>query len=416
MQNITTKVESKFIDVETIRSDFPILSRKIRNKPLIYFDNAATTQKPKVVIDEIVKYYLETNSNVHRGVHYLSHIATQEYEDARKIIKNFINASFEEEIVFTRGATESINLVAHSLGKMLLKPEDEIILSEMEHHSNIVPWQIVASEIGAKIKVIPIDDNGELILEEFEKLLNSKTKIVSVVHISNSLGTINPIKYIIDRAHSYGAVVFIDGSQSVQHIPIDVTDLDSDFFAFSGHKVYAPTGIGVLYGKKKFLKEMPPYQGGGDMILSVSFDKTIYNNIPHKFEAGTPNIEGVIGLKRAIDYISSIGLDNIYQYESFLLSYATEKILEIPEVKIIGTATNKASVLSFIVDGVHPHDIGTLLDRDGIAVRTGHHCTEPVMRRFGIPATTRASFAFYNTISEIDTFIGSLKKIIVKFK
>lgn len=408
--------KKKEFDVYRIRRDFPILHRLVREKPLIYFDNAATTQKPKQVIDAIVNYYTNLNSNIHRGVHYLSQAATTEYECARRIVKTFINAKFEEEIIYTRGATEAINLVASSYGETFLKKGDEVLITHMEHHSNIVPWQIVCEKTGANLKVVPIDDNGEIILEEFERLLNEKTKIVSVVHISNSLGTINPIEYIIERAHSFGAIVLIDGSQSIQHLPIDVQKLDCDFFVFSGHKIYGPTGIGILYGKKPLLEKMPPYQGGGDMILSVSFEKTIYNVIPHKFEAGTPNIEGAIGLGSALRYVQNIGLDLIYSYETKLLNYATEKISEIPEVKIIGNAKNKASLISFVVDGVHPHDIGTLLDRDGIAIRTGHHCTEPVMRRFGVPATSRASFAFYNTFEEIDTFVSSLRKVINKFK
>lgn len=408
--------KKKEFDVYRIRRDFPILHRLVREKPLIYFDNAATTQKPKQVIDAIVNYYTNLNSNIHRGVHYLSQAATTEYECARRIVKTFINAKFEEEIIYTRGATEAINLVASSYGETFLKKGDEVLITHMEHHSNIVPWQIVCEKTGANLKVVPIDDNGEIILEEFERLLNEKTKIVSVVHISNSLGTINPIEYIIERAHSFGAIVLIDGSQSIQHLPIDVQKLDCDFFVFSGHKIYGPTGIGILYGKKPLLEKMPPYQGGGDMILSVSFEKTIYNVIPHKFEAGTPNIEGAIGLGSALRYVQNIGLDLIYSYETKLLNYATEKISEIPEVKIIGNAKSKASLISFVVDGVHPHDIGTLLDRDGIAIRTGHHCTEPVMRRFGVPATSRASFAFYNTFEEIDTFVSSLRKVINKFK
>ncbi|MGQ9818515.1 MAG: SufS family cysteine desulfurase [Candidatus Kapaibacteriales bacterium] len=413
---VSLKAESRVLDIERIRSDFPILKQNVRNKPLIYFDNAATTHKPQVVIDDIVRFYSENNSNVHRGVYFLSQVATQEFEDARQTVKKFINAKHDEEIIFTHGATESINLVASSLGKILLKPNDEIILSEMEHHSNIVPWQIIASITGAKIKVIPFDDNGQLILDDFKNLLSEKTKIVSIVHISNSLGTINPINEIIDLAHSFEAVVLVDGSQSVQHMPIDVQKLDCDFFVFSGHKIYAPTGIGILYGKKELMEQMPPYQGGGEMILSVSFEKTIYNNLPYKFEAGTPNIEGAIGLKSSINYLKQLGIENIFQYESLLLQHATEKLLEIPDVRIIGTAHNKASIISFVVDGVHPHDIGTLFDRDGIAVRTGHHCTEPVMRRFRVPATTRASFAFYNTLEEIDIFINSLKNIIKRFK
>ena len=356
------------------------------------------------------------NSNIHRGVHYLSQAATSEFECARNIVKSFINARYDEEIIFTRGATEAINLVAYSYGETNLKEGDEVLITEMEHHSNIVPWQIVCSKTGAKLKVVPFDDNGELILDEFEKIISPKTKIVSVVHISNSLGTINPIEYIIRRAHDVGAVVLIDGSQSIQHLPVDVQKLDCDFFVFSGHKIYGPTGIGVLYGKKVILESMPPYQGGGDMILSVTFEKTIYNVLPHKFEAGTPHIEGAIGLGSAIRYVQNIGLDVIFDYETKLLNYASERLKEIPEVKIIGNAKNKASLVSFVIENVHPHDIGTLLDRDGIAIRTGHHCTEPVMRHFGVPATSRASFAFYNTFEEIDQLVLSLKKIVAKFK
>lgn len=408
--------KKKEFDVYSIRKDFPILERLVRDKPLIYFDNAATTQKPRQVIDTIYNYYSYLNSNIHRGVHYLSQAATTEFECSRNIVKSFINAKFDEEIIFTRGATEAINLVAFSYGETYLNEGDEVLISHMEHHSNIVPWQIVCSKTGAKLKVIPINDNGELILDEFDKLLTPKTKIVSIVHISNSLGTINPIEHIIERAHNVGAVVLIDGSQSIQHLPIDVQSLNCDFFVFSGHKIYGPTGIGVLYGKKDILESMPPYQGGGDMILSVSFEKTIYNILPHKFEAGTPHIEGAIGLASAIRYVQNIGLDVIFDYETQLLHYATDRIQEISEVKIIGTAKNKASLISFIIDNVHPHDVGTLLDRDGIAIRTGHHCTEPVMRRFGVPATSRASFAFYNTFEEIDVFVSSLKKIVKKFK
>jgi cysteine desulfurase/selenocysteine lyase len=416
LKELGLKVEKKKeLNVEQIRKDFPILHRTVRDKPLIYFDNAATTQKPKQVIDAIFNYYTNLNSNIHRGVHYLSQAATTEYECARRIIKTFINAQYEEEIIYTRGATEAINLVAYSYGETFLKKGDEVLITHMEHHSNIVPWQIVCEKTGAKLKVVPINDDGELILEEFDKLLTENTKIVSVVHISNSLGTINPVEYIVKKAHDYGAIVLIDGSQSIQHLPIDVRQLDCDFFVFSGHKIYGPTGIGVLYGKRELLEAMPPYQGGGDMILSVTFEKTIYNVLPHKFEAGTPNIEGAIGLASAIRYVQNIGLDTIYEYESKLLSYATLRILEIPEVRIIGNAKNKASLISFVVENVHPHDIGTLLDRDGIAIRTGHHCTEPVMRRYGVPATSRASFAFYNTFEEIDVFVNSLKKVISKF-
>ncbi|MBM2813770.1 MAG: sufS [Ignavibacteria bacterium] len=401
--------------VAQIRGDFPILQRIVHNKPLIYFDNAATTQKPRSVIDTITNYYTSYNSNIHRGVHYLSQLATDDYEKARKIIQKFINAGSSDEIIYTRGATESINLVAATYGRANLKSGDEVLISYMEHHSNIVPWQIICEQTGAKLIVAPIDDNGDIILEEFNKLLNDRTKIVSIVHISNSLGTINPIKEIIDRGHRYGAVVLIDGAQSVQHAKIDVKTLDCDFFVFSGHKIYGPTGIGVLYGKRAILEKMPPYQGGGDMIKSVRFERTIYNDLPYKFEAGTPNIVGAIGLGEAIDYLHSIGIEAIANYETRLLNYATHVISEIPGVEIIGKAKHKSSVISFVIVGIHPHDIGTMLDVDGIAIRTGHHCTEPVMHRYGIPATSRASFAFYNTFEEIDYFAESLKKVIKMF-
>lgn len=408
--------KKKIFDVHKIREDFPILHRLVHEKPLIYFDNAATTQKPKVVIDAISNFYTNLNSNVHRAVHYLSQASTTEFECARRIIKSFINAKFEEEIVYARGATEAINLVANSYGRMSLAEGDEVLITRMEHHSNIVPWQMICEQTGAKLKVAPINNDGELIIEEYEKLLSERTKIVGIVHISNSLGTINPVKEIIEKAHKCGALVLVDASQSIQHIPIDVQDLDCDFLVFSGHKVYGPTGIGVLYAKKHLLEMMPPYQGGGDMILSVTFEKTLYNSVPYKFEAGTQHIEGAIGLAAAIRYIQNIGLDVIENYEKQLLDFATGLINEIPEVKIIGTARNKASLISFIVDNVHPHDIGTLLDRDGIAIRTGHHCTQPVMQMYNIPATSRASFAFYNTFKEIEFFVNSLKKVINRFK
>lgn len=408
-------VEKKVFEVEKIRKDFPILSRLIHGKKLVYFDNAATTQKPNQVIETIQNYYSNLNSNIHRGVHYLSEAATKEYECARKIIQNFINAKYLEEIIYTRGTTESINLVASSYGYSNFKEDDEILISAMEHHSNIVPWQLICQRTGAKLKVIPMNDNGELILDEFDKLLNEKTKFVSIVHVSNSLGTINPVKYIIDKAHKFNIPVLVDAAQSIQHFKVDVQELDCDFLAFSGHKIYGPTGIGILYGKKKHLIEMPPYQGGGDMIMSVSFEKTIYNELPYKFEAGTPNIAGVIGLGVAVRYINNIGIEVIENYEKELLDYATKLLSEMPELKIIGTAEKKASVISFIIDNAHPHDVGTILDRDGIAIRTGHHCTEPVMRRFNIPATSRASFSFYNTFEEIDVLAKSLKKVINLF-
>ncbi|MGA2296387.1 MAG: cysteine desulfurase [FCB group bacterium] len=403
-------------DIEKIRNDFPILHQKVHGKPLVYLDNAATTQKPQVVIDTLINYYSSVNSNVHRGVHYLSETATKEYEASRKIIQNFINAKSTEEIIFTRGTTESINLIASSYGRTNLKEGDEILISTMEHHSNIVPWQILCEEKNAKLKVIPISDEGEILYDEFIKLLNERTKVVSIVHVSNSLGTINPIKKIIQKAHSLNIPVVIDGAQSVQHLKVNVQELDCDFFAFSGHKIYGPTGIGILYAKKEFLEKMPPYQGGGDMILSVSFEKTIYNHLPYKFEAGTPNIAGAIGLGTAIKYVENIGIGSIASYEQELLKYATDAVSEIKELKIIGTAKEKASVLSFVLDNIHPHDVGTFLDMDGVAIRTGHHCTEPVMKRYNVPATSRASFAFYNTEEEIDVFIKSAKNVVKMFK
>ena len=402
-------------DINKIREDFPILKTEVYGKPLVYLDNAATTQKPQVVIDTITNYYEHLNSNIHRGVHKLSQLATDKYEAARKTVQNFINAKSVEEIIFTRGTTESMNLFAYSFSKAFVKAGDEIIISTMEHHSNIVPWQIVCEDRGAVLKVIPINDDGEIIWEEFEKLISEKTKLVSIVHISNSLGTVNPIEKIITTAHKNNIPIMIDIAQSVQHTPIDVQKLDCDFLAFSGHKLYGPTGIGVFYGKKKYLELMPPYQGGGDMILSVSFEKTKYNALPYKFEAGTPNIAGTIGLAEAIKYVQNIGFENIIRQENELLNYATELSKDIPELRIIGTAGNKCSVLSFELKGIHPHDIGSLLDRDGVAIRTGHHCTEPVMRRFNVPATSRASFSFYNTKEEVDALFKSVRKVIKMF-
>lgn len=402
-------------DVDKIRADFPILSRSVHGKPLVYLDNAATTQKPKIVIDAITDYYTNYNSNIHRGVHKLSQEATDLYENARTTIKNFINAGKLQEIIFTRGTTEAINLVAHSFGKSILNEGDEVLISTMEHHSNIVPWQLVCQERGAKLSVVPINDEGEIIFEEFEKMLTDKVKIVSIVHISNSLGTINPVKKIIQKAHKKGIPVLIDVAQSIQHTQIDVKDLDCDFLAFSGHKLYGPTGIGALYAKEKHLLNMPPYQGGGDMIRTVSFEKTTYNDLPYKFEAGTPNIVGAIGLARAIDYVQSIGMDNIVAYESELLDYGHNLLADIKELRFIGTAREKASVISFDLEGVHPHDIGTMLDIDGVAVRTGQHCTEPLMKRFGVPATTRASLSFYNTKDEINVLANSIRKVIKMF-
>lgn len=407
--------EKKIFNIDKIRNDFPILSRTVYGKPLVYFDNAATTQKPLPVLNTINTFYSHVNSNIHRGVHYLSDSSTTEYECARRIVKEFINAKFEEEIIFVRGTTEALNLVASSYGRKFIKKDDEILISAMEHHSNIVPWQILCEEKGCKLKIIPMDDNGELILEELDNLISEKTKIVSVVHVSNSLGTINDIDYIIKKSKKVGAVTIVDVAQSIQHFHVDVQKLDCDFLVFSGHKIYGPTGIGVLYGKKELLNAMPPYQGGGDMIRSVSFEKTTYNDLPWKFEAGTQNIAGAIGLGSAIRYLQTIGFDQIINYEKELLDYATQKVADIPTLRIIGTAKNKSSVLSFVLDDIHPHDVGTLLDRYGIAIRTGHHCTEPVMRHFGIPATSRASFAFYNTKEEIDKLVVAIQDVIKMF-
>ncbi|MBB78851.1 MAG: cysteine desulfurase CsdA [Crocinitomicaceae bacterium] len=407
------KINKKYkgFDVEAIRNDFPILHTKVYEKPLIYFDNASTSQKPKVVINGIKRYYSSYNSNIHRGVHFLSQESTDQFEKTRTKIKEYINASFSEEIIFTKGTTDAINTIAYSFGELISK-EDEIIISEMEHHSNIVPWQMLCKRIGCKLKIIPINNNGELILSEFNNLLNKKTKLVSVSHISNTLGTINPIKYIIDSAHKIGAKVLIDGAQSLQHMKIDVKKLDCDFYVFSGHKIFGPTGIGVLYGKKNLLNQMPPYQGGGDMIEKVSFKKTTYNTLPHKFEAGTPNISGTIGLGFAVDYLNKINLNKSEYYENELTTYATKELKKIKDIRIIGEAKKKSSVISFVINNIHPSDIGTLLDKQGIAVRTGHHCTQPLMDYFKIPGTIRVSFAFYNTKKEIDSFILALKKSI----
>ena len=404
-------------DVQRIRRDFPILHRTIRGgKKLVYIDNAATTQKPQSVIDRIVRYYSEENSNVHRGVHYLSEVATAAYESSRTTVKRFLNARDEKEIVFTRGTTEAINLVAASWGRRNVRAGDEVLITAIEHHSNIVPWQLLCEETGARLKVAPVSDAGEVILDEYANLLNRRVKIVSFGHASNALGTINPIKRMIRMAHDNGSIVLIDGAQGVPHLTVDVQDLDCDFYAFSGHKVYGPTGIGVLYGKQVLLDAMPPYQGGGDMILSVSFEKTTYNALPYKFEAGTPNIAGSIGLGAALDYVSSIGLPNIAAHEQDLLHYATSRLMEIDGLRIIGTAAEKASVISFTLEGVHPHDIGTILDQEGIAIRTGHHCAQPLMMRFNVPATGRASFALYNTREEADALVAGLHKVVEVFR
>ena len=399
-------------DVELIRNHFPVLNRKVKDKPLVYFDNAATSQKPQAVIDALVNYYMHDNANIHRGIHSLAEEATAAYEATRDTVQRFINAGHREEIIFTRGVTESINLVAYTWARTNLKAGDEIIISGMEHHSNIVPWQLITEMTGAKLKVIPIDDNGELMMEEFHKLLNEKVKLVSVVHASNSLGTINPVKEIIDAAHKIGAIVMLDGAQSTVHLDIDVQELDCDFFAISSHKVYGPTGIGVLYGKRELLEAMPPFMGGGEMIKDVTFEKTTWNELPYKFEAGTPNIADTVALKAAIDFVERIGKKQVRRHEEELLQYATEQLESIDGIRMIGKAKQKVSVASFVVDGVHPQDLGIMLDNQGVAVRTGHHCTQPLMNRFGIPGTTRASFAMYNTKDEIDVMIAGLNKAI----
>ena len=397
-------------DILQLRADFPILSREINGKPLVYFDNGASSQKPNLVIDRISKYYQTENSNIHRGVHKLSQDATFAYEEARRKIQNYINAPLEEEVIFTKGTTDGINLVANGFSRGVLQKGDEIIISEMEHHSNIVPWQIATDYVGAILKVIPVNDKGELILSEFKTLLNSKTKLVAITHVSNTLGTINPVKEIIELSHLNGTPVLLDGAQSVQHMKIDMQDLNCDFYALSGHKMFGPTGVGILYGKKKWLDKLPPYQGGGDMIKTVTFEKTTYNDLPHKFEAGTPNIAGGIGLGSAVEYLNRLDWEAIHFHENELLNYATEQIKMIKGVRIIGTSENKVGVISFLHDKAHHYDIGTILDQLGIAIRTGHHCTEPLMHRFKVTGTARVSFAFYNTKKEVDLFITALKR------
>ena len=392
------------------RNDFPILNERVYGKPLVYLDNAATTQKPQVVIDALNDYYCHINSNIHRGVHCLSQLATNEFELARETVRQYINAPSTQEVIFTRGATESINLVAASFGRTYLHAGDEVIISEMEHHSNIVPWQLACEERGAKLKVLPFNDKGELIINNLESLITERTKIVAVAHVSNSLGTVNPIKEIIRIAHSRNVPVLIDGAQAVAHCPVDVQALDCDFYCFSGHKMYAPMGIGVMYGKAQWLNEMQPYQGGGEMIKNVTFEKTTYNDLPFKFEAGTPSVGDVIGLRKAIEYIQSIGLGKIAAYENELLSYATKKLSAIDGIRFIGEAAHKTGVISFLVGDIHPYDMGVLLDHQGIAVRTGHHCTQPIMTHFGIPGTVRASFALYNTFEEADALVAAVEK------
>ena len=399
------------IDVERIRRDFPILGREVYGKPLVYLDNAATTQKPQCVIDAISEAYCNVNANVHRGIHFLSQQATDMMEAARDKVSQFIGAGSREEIIFTRGTTESMNLLASSFAQPFLKEGDEVIISGMEHHSNIVPWQIQAARYGFKLRIIPVTDRGELDMDAFRSLLNPKTKLVSITHVSNVLGTVNPISEIISQAHSHGIPVAVDGAQSVPHIKVNVKELGADFYAFSGHKIYGPTGIGVLYGRKELLEKMPPYQGGGEMIKRVTFEKTTYNELPYKFEAGTPDYVGSIALATALDYVQEIGLDTIAQYESELCDYALGKLTEIPGMRIIGNSDHRSAVISFLVGNIHPSDMGTLLDRLGIAVRTGHHCAEPLMDRYGIPGTVRASFSFYNTQAEIDTLSAGIERV-----
>ncbi len=402
---------SASFDAEKIRADFPILKLKIDGKPLAYLDNAASSQMPQQVIDRLVRYQTTQHANINRAVHYLSEVATMEYHAARCKLQQFINAREDREVIFTSGTTDSINLVMHGYGRKFIKTGDEIILTTLEHHSNIVPWQMLANEKGARIRVVPVNDKGELEVDEYEKLFNERTKFVGLIHVSNALGTINPIKRMIDFAHQHGVPVLIDGAQAAPHIVIDVQALDCDFYAFSAHKLCGPTGVGILYGKAALLESMQPFKGGGDMIASVTFEETLYNTIPHKFEAGTPPIAAAIGFGAAIDYLTAIGIERIAAYELSLLNYATECLNDIPGLKIIGTAAEKTAVLSFTLDGIHPHDIGTILNQDGIAVRTGHHCAQPVMQRFNVPATSRASFAFYNKKTEVDALVAGIKNV-----
>jgi len=403
------------INIEQIRKDFPILNETVHGKPLIYFDNAATTHKPQVVIDAVSEVYKKYNSNIHRGVHHLSNVCTQAHENARIKVQKFINAEHSHEVIFTRGTTESINLIASSFGESFLKPGDEILVSQLEHHSNIVPWQLLEKRIGIKLRYIPINDAGELKLDTIDQLINSKIKLVAIAHISNALGTINPIKTIINKAHALNIPVMIDGAQAIQHVKVDVQELDCDFYVFSGHKLYGPTGIGVLYGKEEWLNKMEPYHGGGEMIKTVSFEGTTFNELPFKFEAGTPDFSGSVGLGAAIDYVEQIGIGKIAQYEHMLLEYATEKLSAIPNIRFFGTAKEKASVISFLIGDIHPFDLGTMLDKMGIAVRTGHHCAQPLMQYFNIPGTIRASFAIYNTKEEIDKLIEGITRVVQLF-
>jgi cysteine desulfurase / selenocysteine lyase len=411
MSSVTAVSPQAVFDVRRIREDFPILRETVHGKPLVYLDNAATAQKPQAVITRMVRSLAEENANIHRGVHMLSERATKSFEDARAKVRRFINATDLSEIIFVRGTTEAINLVASTFGRTRITAGDEILISALEHHSNIVPWQLLAEQVGARIRVIPMNDAGELLMDEFERLLTPRTKLVAVVHVSNSLGTINPVRDMIAAAHGRGIPVLLDGAQAVPHLSVDVQALDCDFYAFSGHKMFGPTGIGVLYGKRALLDAMPPYQGGGDMITSVTFEKSEYNVVPYKFEAGTPNITGAVGLGAAIDYLSHLEWSAVEAHEHDLLVYGTDRLSAMPGIRLIGTAARKASVLSFVMDGVHPHDIGTILDQEGVAIRTGHHCTQPVMQRMGVPATARASLAFYNTREEIDTLVAALGKV-----
>jgi cysteine desulfurase/selenocysteine lyase len=410
------RAEGGGLDVERIRADFPILNLKVNGKPLVYLDNAASSQMPQPVIDRWIRYQATQHSNIHRAVHHLSEVATAEYEGARKKLAAFINAKEEREVIFTSGTTDAINLVAHGYGRKFIGAGDEIVLTTLEHHSNIVPWQMVAEEKNAKIRVVPVNDRGELVIEEYLRLIGPRTKLVAMGHVSNALGTVNPVKEMIEAAHAQGIPVLLDGAQAVPHMQLDMQALDCDFYAFSGHKMFGPTGIGVLYGRAGWLEKMQPFKGGGDMILSVTFEKTTYNVPPHKFEAGTPPIAAAITLGSAVDYLAGIGFERIHSHETGLLDYATDQVNRLPGVRIIGTAEKKAAVLSFVVDGVHPHDVGTLLNEEGVAVRTGHHCAQPVMQRFNIPATSRASFAFYNTHAEVDALVAGIKRVQKVFK
>jgi cysteine desulfurase/selenocysteine lyase len=402
---------ARTFDVDRAREDFPILKQKVHGRPLVYLDNAATAQKPQAVLDAIERFYRTECANVHRGTYLLSEEATRDYEEARQKVQRFLNAAESREIIFVRGATEGINLLAHSYGRSHFGPDDEILISALEHHSDIVPWQLLCQERGARLRVAPINDDGELLLEEYEKLLGPRTRLVAMAHVSNALGTVLPVRQIIDLAHRRGVPVLLDGAQAVPHLPVDVRELDCDFYVFSGHKLFGPTGIGIVYGKAALLEPLPPYQGGGDMIRSVTFEKTTFNDLPYRFEAGTPHIAGAIGLGAAVDYLSTIDREAAAAHEAEVLAYATEALAAIPGLKLVGTARQKAGVLSFVLDGIHPHDIGTILDREGIAIRAGHHCAQPVMQRFGIPATARASLAFYNTRQEIDALVCGIHTV-----